>query len=287
MRWIFIDEQTEKAHLGRFFCFTFVAMSQEQLSSVRDDLITALHPILGKESNVIPRFPVLHGSDFLRGYSDDDKLLALQAVVTVVLQHRLKLGRIGYFEKDFLGEITHVRSMASFSIVDLALKAFDDQIVPIYELDISRHREVATQLNDFQNQYMRFRIGKESLSMPFERVMGVHFADKENHWMQISDVTSYLLWLHSRWSEDANVSEFKAVAILLAENLLPHVVYSEVVQVNNPTFHPVLGPNGFRPLTMSFPVIPSDSDDLASQSKRFKKYLFSVLARRKAGKTPG
>jgi len=161
MRWLFIDEQIETGQFGRFFCLTSVAIIDEQLSSVRDDLITALRPILAKESNVIPQFPVLHGSNFLRNYTDEDKLSAFEAVITVVLQHRLKIGRIGYFHKDFLGQSQsiHTSSMASFSIVDLALKTFKDQIVPIYELGITN------QINDFQHQYMRFRIPKDSLSV--------------------------------------------------------------------------------------------------------------------------
>jgi hypothetical protein len=66
----------------------------------------------------------------------------------------------------------------------------------------------------------------------------------------------------------------------LAEKLEIETIYSEIVQINNPAVKPPSGPNGFRPLTLSMPVTPSDTEDLSSKAKRFLKYLHSIWARR-------
>jgi len=103
--------------------------------------------------------------------------------------------------------------------------------------------------------------------------------------MQIADVASYLLWQHSKWKDDTTASDFKKGIVQLGEKLLPEVIYSEVIQMNNPSFDPKPGPNGFRPLMLAVPITPSDTGDLAPQAKRFWDHLRSVWHQRKSGKT--
>src|SRR5215203_1589305 len=87
MHWPFIDEQRERTHLGKFFCLTFVAIPTAHLVPVGETLLSSFLPILAKEPNVVPQFPVLHGSELLPGYSDSDKLASVQAVVIRPVQH--------------------------------------------------------------------------------------------------------------------------------------------------------------------------------------------------------
>ncbi len=283
MRWIFIDEQTEKAKFGNFYCLTFASIADGKLKIIREQLTKQIFGLVAKEDNVIPSIPPLHGSDLLPGHTDDEKLLAVRAITDVIIDHDIKIGRIGYFRKDYLGEQLEIPAIAYFSIIDLALRSCDDDLVFVNELDISRHAVIKTMSNDFQYHYYYLNDAVEkSLSIPVQRILGAYYCDKANHWMQVADVASYILWIYERRNNGHSLSKFQKCLVKEADKILSAVVYSDIVQLNNPTFVPKQGPNGYIPLRAAFKITPSDTEDLSVQSRRFWDKVQSVWKSRSA-----
>jgi hypothetical protein len=94
--------------------------------------------------------------------------------------------------------------------------------------------------------------------------------------MQITDVASYILWMRERSKNGRSLSEFQKCLAKEAERIQSAVIYSEIVQLNSPTFMPKQGPNGFMPLRVVFKVTPSDTEDLTVQFRRFWDRVLSV-----------
>lgn len=198
---IFVDEQTAKVNGHAFTALMGFRIPATEYPILRERLVIELSAVLqlvtqGQEqTRFVKNFPVLHGTDFLNDYSDSIKIEALHVIFSVVANHNVTFSRIGYFHDSDLikGQALakeHSAKSASFFGLWAALwKKERSPAVVVSELDVQSLRHFnwtsTSKIPDL------FNLGKESASLPVDKMIGHFFALKDEIGCQVADLALY------------------------------------------------------------------------------------------------
>lgn len=199
---VYLDEQEGNINGEPFTAVIGFRIRADDIIKVRDFFYPRLNEIIdkalagGKGGNgtKIYLLPVLHGSDFLRDYTDDVKFSVLDAIVSSLEGIDFDLIRVGYFNKSatFLESSDSRRSIIGLSTVSVGFSIWDkpaDYHVLVSEFDKEALRRSLD--SEFSNLAMLHCIGKENVSINLSRFVGHYRATKSELGCQIADVVNY------------------------------------------------------------------------------------------------
>ena len=266
MKYVFIDECHSSLRGKKYSAAIASIWEADKLLPFRDALITNISSKINTENNVIKHFPTIHAMEMAKEYDDEIKLFCFETIANTAKDFGVTFQRLGYFDKAPLVSGFNSLSLAVNQLCSLISSSIDDDIVYVYELNISRHTEISQAFNDWDVQYHRLVLGDSNLSVKnIHRIAGRYYCDKKNYHMAVTDTASYVISSFEKREGGATSSLFREGILSRTETIKDMFTLNEVIQVNNlPYFHP-----GNGAVRYIYPITPSDNETAVEQFEKF------------------
>ena len=172
--------------------------------------------------------PILHGSDLLREYTDEQKLLVFKLICSLITKYNVRIIRVGYYDESLdFGEDCDSAERVSFCIFNLELMLkdfFSGNYATVYELDASNLNKI--RYNDMQhiNQFAQFPC-PENFSINIANSLGKFFCEKKNYCMYTSDIAGWLL----KKTSDNLPTKFLIEVVAVAKEIEENVLFNKII----------------------------------------------------------
>jgi hypothetical protein len=248
----------------------------ERYPSIREEFYQILRWALEATPNTIARAPELHGSDLLRGETDERKLEVLGGVVDLAVTNGLRMYRVGYFITDEIRR-TFAHDPGLLGTCWLSLRSMmeplleSEAVIPVMDGFDPRTVQLFSQSVKHTDELRA--IEKEnwlSLRHTHNLIGEVFYADSRYSVMvQVADVLSYLRSTPDLVKFGFSMSPFKTALASLSSSLEECIAWEEIISLilNGEIQGPIAGAHppfrSYGPLTRAFKIVASDTEDLA------------------------
>lgn len=237
---VFVDEQYGDGKCGQYTAISAAIFHEDVIHEYRNEFVLEYIKILGLEKecenthSVQVQLPILHGSDCLPDYTDEQKLLVFKLVCRLIAKYNVRIIRVGYYNKslNLMGSLDNAKRVSScISGLEMYLKnKFLGNYAIVYELDATNLKKI--QYNDMQNinKYAQIPDPDDNLSINVSSSVGKFFCEKENYCMYASDIAG---WLLKKTSENSS-AEFSTKVREVAKKIEDKVLYNKIIWMNGP-----------------------------------------------------
>jgi len=198
---LFADEQYAKFKGEEFVLVIGFSIPVGEIVELRKSVYEQVSNILDlvKEEDgkkTIRPFPILHGSDFLRAYSDEVKYKVVQVVFDLVAKTDCEFYRIGYFlgsaprSMDKAGARQFCMSSAYFGLLTSLWRETAPPMMIVSEFDREALKKLFYSTTDQLGTY--YQLDEATVSVPLNKLVGHFFAKKEELGCQIADLAAYV-----------------------------------------------------------------------------------------------
>jgi hypothetical protein len=284
MKFVFIDECYSKVGNKPYTAAIASVWKDTSLAGFRSSFIKSIATAINCEPSRINPFPTIHAAEMAKEYRDGIKLLCFETIANLCKQFGVEFYYLGYFDHvPLLITPPDILTLAVTALCDsLTTSANDEEMVFVYELNLSKHSVISLSYNDWHTHYLREAIGENNLSIRNSgNVIGRYYCDKKNYHMATTDTASYVRNLKVRAEEGQINTNFKTEILSRAGHLTELFKWDEIIQINA---FPYDKRTGSGPSRYMFPVTPSDDVDLSEQFEEFLEKLKDYWETNPAGK---
>jgi hypothetical protein len=273
MRFVFIDECHSSVGDKQYTAAIASVWEGSSLARFRSEFIRAVAQEINKEPSRINPFPTIHAAEMAKEYGDDVKLFCFKAIATLCKKFSIQFYHLGYFHHtplvpnppDLLGLSVNQLSNLLTDVI------FDEELVFVFELNISRQGVISRSYNDWETHYFREVLGEQNLSVVNSaNVIGRFYCDKKNYHMAATDTALYVRNLKARADGCQPMTKFKSNILSEAASITDLFKFDELIQLNA---FPLDARTGKGPVRYMHSVTPSDDMDLSVQFENFLEQL--------------
>lgn len=191
---LFLDEQHAEVAGDNFTAVGGMLIDPAELLELRSGIFEVLCRELSLSKNQIENVPILHGSDLLRDFCDDDKrIIIVSKIFELIAKTSANFIRVGYFHRSLMnipnGDVKKVALGFSLMSIWMVMSREDSPFLIVTELDREELKRDFSSLSKDLGLY--HQIGKENISVPYSRTVGHFFALKQEVGCQLADLILY------------------------------------------------------------------------------------------------
>lgn len=238
---VYLDEQEGVINGQRYTAIVGFRVNSKDINVIRRKFYPALNEIvdtkLRRDGKIyggdahIHKSPILHGCDFLRGYSDTEKFQVLDCISDSIEGSDFNFIRIGYFNNSLsstaiLNDRRNILSLALLSVGFALWDKPDDDFILVSEIDKEALRlKIQSIFNDVGIYYS----SPQKVSFNLKRLIGHFYAPKEDLGCQIADVVNYCCL-----QKTTGKSQFQQRMATCYERFKDSYIVNQIIWVNDP-----------------------------------------------------
>ena len=222
---------------------------------------------VGQLDGALLALPIVHAAKLFPGVEDAKKFAFLESIVSMVLEFKFTVYRVGYYETpevmQMVGSRQGLVGLCFSSLLHcLTEELATNELWPVMETDRSNDQDRSFAGHIQAIDYFTALVGSANMSVDNSNLGEMLYSTKKSSYGSVADIVSYLLEARTTKLAGITLSDFKTRLAEIADALIPAVAFDEIIDLKSEDAPPVY--EGKGPFRYAPPIVPVGGPGVAT-----------------------